>query len=781
MAPISQTGSAMAETGNRGLLLAVAGIALLMASIWAAYRAPVPLGANAPLDRFSAGRALTILRQLVGDGVPHPIGSAADAQLRNSIVERLQALGYTTELQSGFACNDGACGNPVNIIAGLPASAGDQPLEGTILLAAHYDSVPAGPGASDDGAGVAAVLEIARILSTRPRTRHPIAILLTDGEEAALLGAALFVREHPLSRHIKAVVNLEARGTSGLSLMFETGSANAWLMHLYAAAVARPVTNSLFYVVYKLLPNDTDFTLFKAAGYQGFNFAFIGNVGRYHTPLDDVAHADAGSIQHQGDNALAVFTALAQAPVLESTPTESVFLDVLSRTLVAWRSGFAVPAALLASAVLLAETFVLLRRRVVTGREILWGAAGVFGVLLSGGALGTLLLVAEIASGKVPPLGGASWIAQPVPLHCAAASIAFLAAGGIAAVLARRAGFWGFWLAGSLFTGGLCLASAVFVPGASFLALLPTLAAALAALPFTCMTAGGRAPPAWSRDGAALAPLWVRFAVALPLLRFLYMALGGLAWPVSTLLICVGSIGLLPLLARATGRARQAVMALNGVIAVGGALITLSLPTYSADWPQRVNLEYWLDADAGQAHILAQCSATRLPPALAAAARFDPIPHPPYPGSTLRAFYAPAPILELAAPQLSLVSQAAGRWTLHLRSPRGAPAAWVIFPADADVTDAEFSTAAGPVRTRLSKLTGGATELDLASLPPAGVDFHIDAASEHPLAVQVFDESYSLAGSPALAQARPSTATSSQDGDVTVVHRTVTLDPAAGR
>jgi hypothetical protein len=222
-------------------------------------------------------------------------------------------------------------------------------------------------------------------------------------------------------------------------------------------------------------------------------------------------------------------------------------------------------------------------------------------------------------------------------------------------------------------------------------------------------------------------------------------------------------------------------MALSAVIAVGGALITLSLPTYSADWPQRVNLEYWLDADSGQAHILAQCDATRLPPALPAAARFDATARPPYPGSTLRAFFAPAPMLELAAPQLSLLSQAAGRWTLRFRSPRGAPAAWVIFPADADVRDVEFTTAAGPVKVRLSKLTGGATELDLASPPPEGVEFSIDTGAQQPLAVQVFDESFTFAGSPALVRARPSTATSSQDGDVTVVHGTVTLDPSAGR
>jgi hypothetical protein len=87
------------------------------------------------------------------------------------------------------------------------------------------------PGASDDGAAVASVLEIARILAARPPPRHPIVLLLTDGEEAGLLGALLFVqRASTYPEDVKAAVNLEARGTSGPSLMFETGSANGWLM-----------------------------------------------------------------------------------------------------------------------------------------------------------------------------------------------------------------------------------------------------------------------------------------------------------------------------------------------------------------------------------------------------------------------------------------------------------------------------------------------------------------------------------------------------------------------
>ena len=372
----------MPSASNRGLILALMGIALLLAVTWVAYRPVAPLGPEASPAVFSAYRATAILRDLVGDGAPHPIGSAANTRLRESIVRKLSALGYATELQSGFVCNDaGTCGSPVNIIATRrDSTAGD----GTVLLAAHYDSVPAGPGASDDGAGVAALLEIARILAARPASPHPITLLITDGEEAGLLGALLFVRDHPLSKRVSAAVNVEARGTSGPSLMFETGNANSWLMGLFAAAIARPMTNSLYYVVYKQLDNDTDFTVFKTAGYQGFNFAFVGHVGHYHTPLDNVAHADPSSLQQQGDNALAALTALSSATNPHPPVAESVFFDVLARIVIAWPSVCTLPAALLTLIVLLAEMIVLLRQKALTGPQVLWGCVGTLGMLVTG-------------------------------------------------------------------------------------------------------------------------------------------------------------------------------------------------------------------------------------------------------------------------------------------------------------------------------------------------------------------------------------------------------------
>src|ERR1700690_1563293 len=213
------------QRSSRGLLISLASLALVFILTITQYRPPASKSADAPAAEFSAGRAREVLRQLVGDGVPHPVASAADRIVREKIVRILTDLGYQPQIQSGFACDEwGVCGAVQNVVARIDGAG----VPGAVLVSAHYDSVPAGPGASDDGVGTVAVLEIARALRNHPPLRHPVIILLNEGEEAGLLGAKAFVEAHPWAHEVKAAVNMDNRGTSGTSEMFETGDANDW-------------------------------------------------------------------------------------------------------------------------------------------------------------------------------------------------------------------------------------------------------------------------------------------------------------------------------------------------------------------------------------------------------------------------------------------------------------------------------------------------------------------------------------------------------------------------
>jgi Zn-dependent M28 family amino/carboxypeptidase len=764
----------MASQVNRGVLLAAIGAALLVIITVIAMRPPSPLARDAPPTLFSAGRAFDNLQDLVGDGVPHPIGSAANIKVRDLIVGKLAALGYEVTQQSGWVCNPrSGCGHPTNIVATLP---GSGYIDSAILLAAHYDSVGAGPGASDDGVGVAAALEIARIISAAgaAATRHPIVILISDGEEAGLLGASLFVRDHPLAKRIKAAVNMDSRGTSGLSLMFETGSANSWLMHLYSGAIEHPMTNSLYYVIYKLLPSDTDFSVFKAAGYQGFNFAFIGNAAFYHTPLDNLSHTSLTTIQDQGGNALQAVRALAQVSDLNPPVAESVFFDVLRRFLVVWPANM-IPA--LTFGLLLVSfgvTAILVRRGQVRPRQIGLGLIGFFANLLLGGALSAAALALLFALGKVPPFFAGPWLAHPAPMSTAAVAVSIFAAGCISIWLAKRAGFWGLWSGAVLGMSALSVAIALLNPGPAFPWLLTTLAALLGVAPAIAAAKSDNVLR-WQMECAALLPAFTLFGVLLPMLLLLYQGLGALAWPAISAALCMVLAFLLPLLAIASSRLRQSTAIWNGGLAVACILITLLLPTFSTQWPQRLNVEYWLDADTHQAHWWVAPGSLRLPSEMAGAANFDSTPTPRFPGTSQLGFSAPAEMIDAEAPHLDIVSTSGTHKELRLRSMREAATAFVIFPAEAQIKEALLSTDAGPLPARLQKLGSGATVLFIRNLPRQGLVFSIDGAP--PLRAQVLDESPGLPGNlqqgNALQSSRPQNATSTQDGDVTVLGRTV--------
>lgn len=283
---------------------------LVFFGVLRSYTPPSPVGADAPDVVFSAIRAEAILHDLLKENLPHVAGSPYNRVVRNRAVAQLEAAGYEVEIQSRFHCNPmfGSCSPIENVIAVKPGSTGEH----AVLLTAHYDSGWAGPGGADDGAGVAAILEIARMAASFPPFRNDVIFLLTDSEENGLIGAHAFVEHHPLFDRVRAVINLEARGVTGPSAMFETGDGNRSIIRMLSKKVDRPVANSLIFEMYKRMPNDTDFTVYRQKGVMGVNFAFAEGVSLYHSALDDPDHLDLGSLQHHGDNAWGMLKALGE-------------------------------------------------------------------------------------------------------------------------------------------------------------------------------------------------------------------------------------------------------------------------------------------------------------------------------------------------------------------------------------------------------------------------------------------------------------------------------------
>ena len=313
---------------------------------------PAPLGANVPVAQFSAERALKHV-QAIGSG-PHPVGSARHLEVENYITTTLRQIGLTPDVQKATG-RDRWIDMPMpleNIVAGLKGSTQGK----SVLLVAHYDSVSAGPGASDDGAAVATLLETARILKSETPFKRDIIFLFTDGEELGLMGAKAFVDQNPLAKNVGLVLNFEARGTSGPVILFETSDQNAWLIDNVSKAASHPVANSLSYEIYKRLPNDTDLTVFKRAGYQGLNFAFIEGVVNYHRATDTLQNLNRGSLQHQGDYAVELARWFGNVDQIQPGRGNAVYFDVLGRVLVHYSSRTAT-LLLIAAALLLAWVF----------------------------------------------------------------------------------------------------------------------------------------------------------------------------------------------------------------------------------------------------------------------------------------------------------------------------------------------------------------------------------------------------------------------------------------
>jgi len=304
---------------------------------------PRPVAADAPATVFSTGRAMVDVREIARR--PHPIGSPDHARVQAWLLQRMAGLGLQTSTQSGPLSpgsirrlteegGDPAAGNfsAVNLIGVLP---GRNPALPAVALMAHYDTVPHSPGAADDTTGVAAVLETVRAIRARGPAERTLVVLLTDGEELDLDGARVFWGGHPLRDRIGAVVNLEARGGGGRAMMFETGRGNAQTIALFGQAGVRATggvtSNSLAVFVYETMPNGTDFTIPKARGVQGLNFAFIGRPEQYHAPVSTPDALDQGSVQHIGSQALESADALLRAPALPASTRNAVYADVFGQ------------------------------------------------------------------------------------------------------------------------------------------------------------------------------------------------------------------------------------------------------------------------------------------------------------------------------------------------------------------------------------------------------------------------------------------------------------------
>jgi len=580
------------------LIVALALIAIVILVVIWRLQPPAPKGADADPGDFSAQRAYTILQELLVEDEPHPTGSQANERVIQRLIAQFEKLGYEVQVQETVVCKresglESICAPVKNILTRLPGEPGNP----AVMLVSHHDSQDAAPGAADDSSSVVAMLEIARILKDEALLRNPVFFLITDAEEIGLMGAQGFVDEHPWAQEVGVVINLEARGTSGLSLMFETSDGNAWLVDAFASSADRPVTNSLMYEAYKLLPNDTDFTVFKEAGIAGLNFAYIGHSSHYHTPLDKLANLDLRSLQHHGDNALAVTRQLAMVDLSNPPPSNAGYLDILGFGVVRWPEAWTIPLVALTLILLLISAYLLIRRRTLSIGALLWGVLAALLTLILSILVGIGLtwLISLIAGVSNP------WHAYPLATRVAVWAAVLLCGGLLAIGFSRRAGFWGLGLGAWLVWSLLTLLLSLTLVGVAAILLLPVLISAILLLVVTISSLADS--PLW-REIALIVPLIAAGIIFLPLAYLFEIAMGFEMSPAVTLWLALIVSVLSPFFVVPESQRviRKRTLFAAGGMAVIATLVALVLPPYSKDNPQWLNLYHYEDRDLGVAY-----------------------------------------------------------------------------------------------------------------------------------------------------------------------------------
>ena len=339
---------------SKSLQAFIAVLILISGVVWSFYNTgpQANLSPEIPLDQFSTTRAMSHVEALAAE--PHYVGSKGHAKARNYIVSQLEELGLLVETHEGYTMHKkGILTRPQNILARIDGKGTGKAL----LLMTHYDSaLHSSPGAGDAASGVATILESIRAyLATGRSPENDIILLFTDAEELGLNGAHLFIEEHPWAKDVGLALNFEARGSDGSPLMLlETNGGNKNLIKAFSeAGVEFPVTNSLFYSVYKIMPNDTDLSVIREQGdINGFNFAFIDDHFDYHSATDTAENLDVNTLAHQGSYLMPLLHYFSQTSLEKTGSQEDVlFFTLPGFNLLSYPFSWSFP--LLISAILL--------------------------------------------------------------------------------------------------------------------------------------------------------------------------------------------------------------------------------------------------------------------------------------------------------------------------------------------------------------------------------------------------------------------------------------------
>ncbi|KAF8972707.1 hypothetical protein BDZ97DRAFT_1649998 [Flammula alnicola] len=294
-----------------------------------------------------------------------------------------------------------------------------------VLVNSHLDSTLPSPGAADDALSVGVMLDCMRVLVETPEwsPKHAIIFLFNHAEESLQDGSHLFSTQHPIASTVRAVVNLEAAGTTGREILFQATSEE--MIEAYSH-VPRPYGTIFANDIFSsgIILSDTDFRQFEQyLNVTGLDMAVVGNSYLYHMRKDIVENIEAGTAQHMGENTLALLKYLSssKSPLPSLTegysPPTTVFFAHVGPTFFMYSFNTAkilYTALFIMSFALVRATFVDPAPALKKGHGF-WREQGKGAVAVAASIIGTLLVPNVVAViMRVVLNKGMSWFRSPL-------------------------------------------------------------------------------------------------------------------------------------------------------------------------------------------------------------------------------------------------------------------------------------------------------------------------------------------------------------------------------
>jgi Zn-dependent M28 family amino/carboxypeptidase len=248
--------------------------------------------AEAAADRSLGERAMDTVRVLADDIGSRPAGSANEQRAADYLAGEYRALGYeVTVTPFPFSVSSGR-GESRNVEARSP---NEDPNARLVILGGHYDTVPAGPGANDNGSGTATILEVARELAADPVPGVAVRYIAFGAEEIGLLGSKAYVNSMSENdrRRTALMMSIDMMAVGDQPAF---GGTPEWVFQALARAESqgfRAVNQS------DRLRRMSDHASFIDAGMPGIMFHWLDDPF-YHTALDISANVRPDAMDLMG-------------------------------------------------------------------------------------------------------------------------------------------------------------------------------------------------------------------------------------------------------------------------------------------------------------------------------------------------------------------------------------------------------------------------------------------------------------------------------------------------